>query len=133
MWTMRSSYSTAFCGVSDHAPISFCPLNPHSSPGITLTVLTADAAIMSSAYFLNAAAGSSGVCAMVTVAAIPAGRSPRPPPSPGPAAATAPAECPGARVHRPLVGYADGDPRRLRVIDLGRHPHPRFDRLGARN
>src|SRR5215510_11171429 len=85
MWTMRSSNSTAFCGVSDHAPISFCPLNPHSSPGSTLTVLTADSAIMSLAYFLNAAAGSSRVCAMVTVAAMPPGPSNRPPTSPVPA------------------------------------------------
>src|SRR5262249_39729213 len=75
----------AFCGVSDHAPISFCPLNPHSSRGSTLTVLTADSAIRSSAYFLNAAAGSSRVCAMVTVASMPPGPSNCPPTSPVPA------------------------------------------------
>src|SRR3954467_15805509 len=82
---MRSSYSTAFWGVSDHAPISFCPLYPHSSPGITLTLLTADSAIRSSAYFLNAADGSSWVAAIVIVACMPPGPSSRPPTSPVPA------------------------------------------------
>src|SRR5689334_20030639 len=85
MWAMRSSYCTAFCGVSDHAPISFCPLYPHSPPGITLTLLTADSAMRSSVYFLNAVAGSSGVAAMVTVASMPSGPSSRPPTSPVPA------------------------------------------------
>src|SRR4029077_16526734 len=82
---MRSSNSTAFWGVSDHAPISFCPLYPHSSPGSTLTLLTADSAIRSSAYFLNAAAGSSWVAAIVTVADIPSGPAILPPISPEPA------------------------------------------------
>src|SRR5215207_8065504 len=82
---MRSSYSTAFCGVSDQAPISFCPLYPHSSPGITLTLLTADSAIKSSAYCRNAAAGSNWVGAIVIVACMPAGPSSRPPTSPAPA------------------------------------------------
>src|SRR6185312_7723063 len=82
---MRSSNSTAFWGVSDHAPISFCPLYPHSSPGSTLTLLTADSAIRSSAYFLNAAAGSSWVTAIVIVASMPPGPASRPPTSPVPA------------------------------------------------
>src|SRR5712671_4399162 len=81
---MRSSYWTAFWGVSDHAPISFCPLYPHSSPGSRLTLLTADSAIRSSAYFLNAAAGSSWVWAIVTVACMPRGPSSRLPTSPLP-------------------------------------------------
>src|ERR1700730_16796443 len=76
---MRASYWTAFWGVSDHAPISFCPLYPHSSPGSRLTLLTADSAIRSSAFFLNAAAGSSWVWAIVTVACMPRGPSSRPP------------------------------------------------------
>src|SRR5258708_37723017 len=79
---MRSSNSTAFWGVSDHAPISFCPLNSQSSPGSTLTLLTAAPSIRSSAYFLNAAAGSSGVGAIVTVAVIPSGPASLPPISP---------------------------------------------------
>jgi hypothetical protein len=82
---MRSSYSTAFWGVSDHAPISFCPLYPQSWPGSTLTLLTADSAIRSSVYFLNAAAGSSWVTAIVIVACMPPGPSSRPPTSPVPA------------------------------------------------
>ena len=39
---MRSWNSTAFCGVSDQAPINFCPLYSHSSAGMMLTLLTAD-------------------------------------------------------------------------------------------
>src|SRR6202008_288449 len=76
--------SVALCGVSDQAPISFCPLYPHSSPGITLTLLTADSPSRSSAYLRNAAAGSSGVAAIVIVASMPPGPSSRPPTSPVP-------------------------------------------------
>src|SRR4051812_27025803 len=82
---MRSSNWVAFCGVSDHAPISFCPLYPQSSPGSTLTLLTADCSIRSSAYFLNAAAGSSLVAAIVTVVDMSSGPVSRPPMSPEPA------------------------------------------------
>src|ERR1700682_4268171 len=82
---MRSLNSTAFWGVSDHAPISFSPLYSHSWPGSTLTLLTAASSIRSSAYFLNAAAGSSWVWAIVTVAVIPPGPASWPPISPEPA------------------------------------------------
>src|SRR5258705_1835273 len=82
---MRSLNSTAFWGVSDHAPISFCPLNSQSSPGSTVTLLTAASSIRSSAYFLNAATGSSWVGAIVTVADIPSGPVSWPPISPEPA------------------------------------------------
>ena len=51
-------------------PISFCPLNPHVSAGSTLSVLIMACPVMSSAYSRNAAAGSSGVAAIVTVADI---------------------------------------------------------------
>src|SRR4051812_45629441 len=81
---MRSSNSTAFCGVSDHAPINFWPLKPHSSPGSTLTLLTADSSINLSAYAVKAAAGSSWVTAIVTVASMPAGPCSPPPPAPAP-------------------------------------------------
>src|SRR5258705_2910975 len=82
---MRSLNSTAFWGVSDHAPISFCPLNSQSSPGSTVPLVTAASFIRSSAYFLNAAAGSSWVGAMMTVADIPSGPASWPPISPEPA------------------------------------------------
>src|SRR3954470_7825586 len=81
---MRSRNSTDCCGVSDHAPISFCPLKPQSSAGSTLTLLTADTAITLSAYSVNASAGSSFVCAIVTVANMPSGPCSRRPTSPEP-------------------------------------------------
>ena len=97
-WSRRArcgpANSTAFCGVSDQAPINFCPLYSHSSAGMMLTLLTADSAIRSSAYLRNAAAGSNWVCAIVTVAHIPCGPSSRPPTSPDPAVIDQPSGTP---------------------------------------
>src|ERR1700694_5730278 len=61
IWAMRSANWTDRCDLSDQAPINFWLLYPQNSAGATLTLLTCDAAITRSAYWVNAVAESSGV------------------------------------------------------------------------